>query len=66
MSDARIDTSASRARFKVIARLGDSRVDIGIEGFPGTVASEVHGNLGRELVKLANERIDQLNAEEQR
>lgn len=37
-----------------VPTLGDSRISITIAGHPGTVAHQVHGTIGRELVDLAN------------
>ena len=57
-------TKAPLSHFEAVSIVGDTRVDIRIVGMPGTVASQVHGSIGRELVRLANERIDQINEEE--
>lgn len=47
-------------RFKAVSIAGDTRVDIAIAGLPfgGTVAHAAHGNLGRELVRLANAELE--------
>lgn len=48
----------SRAlQFKVFPIAGESRINIGFDAAPGTVALGVHGRIGRELVELANAEI---------
>jgi len=45
-------------KFKAFSIAGSTKVNIGFADFPGTIAHEVHGNLGRELVRLANLQLD--------
>jgi len=51
-------------RFKATSIVGSTKVNIGLEGFPGTIAYEAHGNLGRELVRLANLQLEREEADE--
>lgn len=45
-------------KFKVFPIAGDSHINIGFESAPGTIAHNVHGIIGRELVALANAEIE--------
>jgi len=50
-------------RFKATPIVGSTKVTIGLVGFPGAIAYEAHGNLGRELVRLANLQLEREEAE---
>ena len=50
-------------RFTATPIVGDTRVVIGIAGVPGTVAYGAQGNLGRELVRLANLQLEREETE---